>query len=39
MNNNYNALWREGEAWESVTFHIQKQLMDNAEVKYRNPSA
>ena len=32
-------LWREGEAWESVTFHIQKQLMDNAEVKYRNPSA
>lgn len=32
-------LWREGDAWESVTFHIQKQLMDNAEVKYRNPSA
>ena len=32
-------LWREGDAWESVTFHIQKQLMDNAEVKYRDPSA
>ena len=32
-------LWREGDAWESVTFHIQKQLMDNAEVKYLNPSA
>lgn len=33
-----DPLWGEGDDWERVTFHIQKQLMDNAEVKYRHPS-
>jgi arylsulfatase A-like enzyme len=30
-------LWREGEDWESVTYHIQKRLMQNKDVLYKSP--
>ena len=31
-------LWREGQAWEDVTYHIQKRLMQNKPVLYKSPS-
>lgn len=30
-------LWREGKAWEDVTYHIQKRLMENKPVLYKDP--
>ena len=31
-------LWREGQAWENITYHIQKRLMQNKPVLYKSPS-
>ncbi|UJH92681.1 sulfatase-like hydrolase/transferase [Antarcticibacterium sp. 1MA-6-2] len=33
-----DPLWREGEEWESVTYHIHKRLMQNKEALYKSPS-
>jgi len=30
-------LWREGKAWEDVTYHIHQKLMENKEVLYKDP--
>ena len=30
-------LWREGKAWEDVTYHIHQKLMENEEVLYKDP--
>jgi arylsulfatase A-like enzyme len=32
-----SPLWREGKAWEDVTYHIQKRLMENKSVLYKDP--
>ncbi len=31
-------LWDEGKPWMDVTYHIQKQLMENKEVRYKSPA-
>lgn len=31
-------LWREGKAWESVTYYIHHQLMENKPVLYKEPN-
>ena len=31
-------LWREGKAWENITYHIQKRLMQNKPVLYKSPT-
>ncbi|MFH6768597.1 sulfatase-like hydrolase/transferase [Gaetbulibacter aquiaggeris] len=31
-------LWREGKPWEDVTYHIQKRLMENKPVLYKDPA-
>lgn len=33
-----NPLWREGEAWEDITYHIHKRLMQNKPILYKSPS-
>lgn len=30
-------LWREGDAWEDVTYHIHQRLMENKEVLFKEP--
>ncbi len=30
-------LWREGKAWEDVTYHIHQKLMGNEEILYKEP--
>lgn len=32
-----DPLWREGEKWENVTYHIQKRLMQNKKALYKSP--
>ena len=32
-----NPLWREGDQWEEITYHIQKRLMQNKPVLYQSP--
>lgn len=31
-------LWREGKAWEDVTYYIHQRLMENKEVLYKEPA-
>ncbi len=33
-----NPLWREGKAWEEITYHIHKRLMQNKPILYKSPS-
>lgn len=33
-----DPLWREGEKWEDITYHIHKRLMQNKPILYKSPS-